>query len=232
MQLHIILVSPARPENVGAAARAMKTMGFGSLRIVDSQVHLSPAAVRVAHGATEILTGAGHFATLADALADVDFTVACTARHRSRFHYYFTAEQLLPQLQEKQRWITRAALVFGREDSGLTNEEMAYADILTSVPMQAVYPSLNLGQAVMVYCYQLAALNHLAPPVNPAVPAGQLAALHQRVDRLLERIAVADDGKLTDWLHQRLGLVTARDAAMLHTLLHDIEKALAAHPIG
>lgn len=51
-----------------------------------------------------------------------------------------------------------AALVFGREDSGLTNEELALADVLTGVPMVADYPSLNLGQAVMVYCYQLAGL--------------------------------------------------------------------------
>lgn len=57
MQLHIVLVAPARPENVGAAARAMKTMGFTSLRIVDSEAHLQPAARWVAHGAGEILDG-------------------------------------------------------------------------------------------------------------------------------------------------------------------------------
>ena len=54
--------------------------------------------------------------------------------------------------------MSHAALVFGREDSGLTNEELALADVLTGVPMVADYPSLNLGQAVMVYCYQLATL--------------------------------------------------------------------------
>jgi|SRR5476649_1552783 len=227
MQLHIVLVSPARPENVGAAARAMKTMGFGSLRIVDSLAHLDPAAGRVAHGATDILARAVHYATLAEALADVDFTVATTARHRARFHYYSSAEQLLPQLQEKQQWVNQAALVFGREDSGLTNEELALADMLTGVPMQAVYPSLNLGQAVMVYCYQLAALNRIAPHEYPPAAAGQLDALRLRFDRLFAQINVADDRKLTDWLHQRLGLATSRDTAMLHTLLHDIEKVIA-----
>ncbi|EHC28051.1 RNA methyltransferase TrmH family, partial [Salmonella enterica subsp. enterica serovar Adelaide str. A4-669] len=54
-----------------------------------------------------------------------------------------------------------AALVFGREDSGLTNDELALADVLTGVPMAADYPSLNLGQAVMVYCYQLAGLIYI-----------------------------------------------------------------------
>ncbi|VEI63485.1 tRNA (cytidine/uridine-2'-O-)-methyltransferase TrmJ [Serratia fonticola] len=90
MQLHIVLVAPARAENVGAAARAMKTMGFTSLRIVDSEAHLQPAARWVAHGAGDILDAVQTFSTLEQALADVDFTVATTARSRARFHYYCT----------------------------------------------------------------------------------------------------------------------------------------------
>jgi len=227
MQLHIILVSPARPENVGAAARAMKTMGFASLRIVDSQAHKQPEAGWVAHGSNEILQNALHFNTLEEALADIDFTVATTARSRARFHYYCTPAELLGQLEEKRTWVDNAALVFGREDSGLTNEELALADILTGVPMAADYPSLNLGQAVMVFCYQLASLNQVVAEVPVYAEAGQLAALRSRIDRLLVAVEAGDDQKLSDWLHQRLGVLQQRDAAMLHTLLHDIEKKLA-----
>ncbi|CAI0940713.1 tRNA/rRNA methyltransferase [Serratia ficaria] len=226
MQLHIVLVAPARPENVGAAARAMKTMGFTSLRIVDSEAHLQPAARWVAHGAGEILDGVQTFATLEQALADVDFTVATTARSRARFHYYCTPPQLLEQLTERREWVNQAALVFGREDSGLTNEELALADLLTGVPMQADYPSLNLGQAVMVYCYQLAELMQIGAPQEPSANAGQLNALRQRAEGLLSALGVSDDQKLRDWLHQRLGALQQRDTAMLHTLLHDIEKKL------
>ncbi len=226
MQLHIILVSPARPENVGAAARAMKTMGFASLRIVDSEAHLKPEAGWVAHGSQEILQNARHFATLADALVDIDFTVATTARSRARFHYYCTPSQLLTQLEEKSHWVNHAALVFGREDSGLTNEELELADILTGVPMVADYPSLNLGQAVMVFCYQLSSLNQVAAVRPENAEAGQLNALRSRVDRLLQNVGAEDDQKLADWVQQRLGLLEQRDAAMLHTLLHDIEKKL------
>ncbi|MFS7380769.1 tRNA/rRNA methyltransferase [Rahnella inusitata] len=226
MQLHIILVSPARPENVGAAARAMKTMGFASLRIVDSEAHLKPEAGWVAHGSQEILQNARHFATLADALVDIDFTVATTARSRARFHYYCTPSQLLTQLEEKSHWVNHAALVFGREDSGLTNEELELADILTGVPMVADYPSLNLGQAVMVFCYQLSSLNQVAAVRPENAEAGQLNALRSRVGRLLQNVGAEDDQKLADWVQQRLGLLEQRDAAMLHTLLHDIEKKL------
>ncbi|CAI1116124.1 tRNA/rRNA methyltransferase [Serratia quinivorans] len=226
MQLHIVLVAPARPENVGAAARAMKTMGFTSLRIVDSEAHLQPAASWVAHGAGDILDGVQTFATLDQALADVDFTVATTARSRARFHYYCTPQQLLGQLSERSQWVGQAALVFGREDSGLTNEELELADLLTGVPMQADYPSLNLGQAVMVYCYQLSELMKVGAPQEPVANEGQLKALRQRAESLLGALGVGDDQKLRDWLHQRLGTLQQRDTAMLHTLLHDIEKKL------
>ncbi|WP_426507608.1 tRNA/rRNA methyltransferase [Serratia proteamaculans] len=226
MQLHIVLVAPARPENVGAAARAMKTMGFTSLRIVDSEAHLQPAARWVAHGAGDILDGVQTFATLDQALADVDFTVATTARSRARFHYYCTPQQLLGQLSERSQWVGQAALVFGREDSGLTNEELELADLLTGVPMQADYPSLNLGQAVMVYCYQLSELMKVGAPQEPVANEGQLKALRQRAEGLLGALGVGDDQKLRDWLHQRLGTLQQRDTAMLHTLLHDIEKKL------
>ncbi|CAI1032852.1 Uncharacterized tRNA/rRNA methyltransferase HI_0380 [Serratia proteamaculans] len=226
MQLHIVLVAPARPENVGAAARAMKTMGFTSLRIVDSEAHLQPAARWVAHGAGDILDGVQTFATLEQALADVDFTVATTARSRARFHYYCTPQQLLGQLNERSQWVGQAALVFGREDSGLTNEELELADLLTGVPMQADYPSLNLGQAVMVYCYQLSELMNVSAPQESVANEGQLKALRQRAEGLLTALDVSDDQKLRDWLHQRLGALQQRDTAMLHTLLHDIEKKL------
>ncbi len=76
MRFPLILVSPARPENIGAAARAMKTMGFDELRIVNSQAHREPAARWVAHGAGEILDNATHWDSLAAALADIDFSVA------------------------------------------------------------------------------------------------------------------------------------------------------------
>ncbi|MEH2921763.1 tRNA/rRNA methyltransferase [Samsonia erythrinae] len=227
MQFHIILVEPARAENVGAAARAMKTMGFRSLRIVGSVAHQDPAARWVAHGSGDILDGVQTFPSLAAALKDVDFTVAATARSRAKFRYYCTPTELTGVLQEKAAWMASAALVFGREDVGLTNEELELADVLTGVPMNADYPSLNLGQAVMVYCYQLAALMQVEPQKAWIPDAGQLLALRDRLDRLLVNLAVAEDEKLRNWLHQRLGRLEQRDTAMLHRLLHDIEKKLS-----
>ena len=216
MHLSIVLVAPARPENIGAAARAMKTMGFTDLRIVDSAAHLEPAARWVAHGSGDILDNITTYATLADALHDISFTVATTARSRAKFHYYATPAELVPMLSEKSQWLEKAALVFGREDSGLTG-----------APMVADYPSLNLGQAVMVYCYQLASLIQIPQSPVTGTDENQLAALRARVENLLMQLGVADDQKMVDWLQQRLGRLEQRDTAMLHRLLHDIEKKLA-----
>lgn len=229
MSFPLILVSPARPENIGAAARAMKTMGFTELRIVASDAWQDPATRRVAHGAGEILDNVQTYATLSDALADVDFSVATTARSRAKFRYYATPVQVETILQEKRQWLPRIALVFGREDSGLTNEELDQVDLLTGIPMAADYPSLNLGQAVMVYCYQLASLNQVT--VTPAETANalQLQALRQRFQQLLTTLEVSDDTKMVDWIDQRIGLLEQRDSAMLHRLLHDVEKKLAEH---
>ncbi|WNN44991.1 MULTISPECIES: tRNA/rRNA methyltransferase [Winslowiella] len=227
MLFPLILVSPARAENIGAAARAMKTMGFSELRIVQSQAYLEPAARWVAHGAGEILDNVTHFNSLAEALADIDFSVATTARSRAKFRYYATPPQVQEILQEKMQWVNSMALVFGREDSGLTNEELELVDLLTGIPMANDYPSLNLGQAVMVYCYQLSALRQLATERPAVADAQQLSALRQRIEQLLVKLKVDDDQKLADWLHQRTGLLEQRDSAMLHRLLHDIEKNLS-----
>ncbi|NIF22507.1 MULTISPECIES: tRNA/rRNA methyltransferase [Pantoea] len=232
MHFPLILVSPARPENIGAAARAMKTMGFTQLRIVASDAWQDPAARRVAHGAGEILDTVQTFDTLEQALADIDFSVATTARSRAKFRYYATPQQVETLLQEKRQWVNSMALVFGREDSGLTNEELEQVDLLTGIPMANDYPSLNLGQAVMVYCYQLASLNQVAAQVEAPADGQQLQALRQRLEQLLLQLEVSDDRKLADWIDQRLGLLAQRDSAMLHRLLHDVEKKLIDNSAG
>ncbi|MFH8133320.1 tRNA/rRNA methyltransferase [Pantoea osteomyelitidis] len=226
MHFPLILVSPARPENIGAAARAMKTMGFSELRIVASDAWRDPAARRVAHGAGEILDHVRTYETLAAALADINFSIASTARSRAKFRYYATPQQVETILQEKRQWVNSLALVFGREDSGLTNEELAQVDLLTGIPMAQDYPSLNLGQAVMVYCYQLASLNQVAAATAEQADGQQLQALRLRFRQLLTHLEVSDDEKMADWLDQRIGLLEQRDSAMLHRLLHDIEKKL------
>jgi tRNA/rRNA methyltransferase len=78
----------------------------------------------------------------------------------------------------------------------------------------------------MVYCYQLSALNQVAAEVQEVANEHQLQALRERFHQLLVRLDVSDDAKMADWIDQRIGLLEQRDSAMLHRLLHDVEKKL------
>lgn len=223
MQIIFILVRPAVPENIGAAARALKTMGFDQLRIVGSVAHREKAARILAHASGDILDNALEFPDLAAALADIDFSIATSAKDRHDRRYSFSPPELRANLIEKQNVVQRAAIVFGCEESGLSNSELALCDALSNVPLAASYPSLNLAQAVMLYAYEL------SPCVN-AVEAAvahqpEWLALKQRIATLLDTLDVPD-GKLRDWALERLASATQDDVGFLHMLCRHVESRL------
>lgn len=146
----IVLVEPQHPGNVGMVCRAMKNMGLTRLRVVKGCRIDHPDAVKFAVSAKELIGTAEHYETLADALADTEISVATTRRHGKYRQEILTAgeaaEQLLPQLASK-----RAAVVFGREDSGLTTEEVSLCRWNATIPTGDEYGSLNLAQAVLIF---------------------------------------------------------------------------------
>lgn len=206
------------PENIGAAARAIKTMGFGQLRIVASDQHRAKPASILAHGAKEVLEQAQSFATLPEALADIDFSVATSAKSRLGRRYSYSANQLAEQLQEKQQHLQRVAVVFGCEESGLSNEELDCCDLLSYVPIANSYPSLNLGQAVMIYAYSLTALTETQPVAD--VPVQQWSNLKTRSEDFLQRLDFGRQTKLHRWAMERLAAADSSDISFLHSLLN------------
>ena len=228
MEIFFILMAPARPENVGAAARALKTMGFSRLRIVASDVHLRPEADWVAHGAQELLQQAMSFPTLPEALADLDLIVATTARQRGEHHRYLTPEAVCQQIRNKQG-LQRIGILFGCEESGLSNAQLAEADLISYLPLRVGYPSLNLGQAIMLYAYELSAL--LEEPDSSRVDAepaiAQVHALQSSSAQILDQIGVKQDEKLRKWVMDGIPLLAQRDMNLLHLLCKDLAKALA-----
>lgn len=223
MEICFVLVRPAVPENVGAAARALKTMGFARLRIVGSDAHRQRKAYILAHGAGDVLDGIQDYPDLAAALADVDFSVATSAKHRHDRRYNLSPAELRAALAVKGGSVGRVAVVFGCEESGLSNAELVLCDALTSIPLATSYPSLNLGQAVMLYAYELAAL-----PPPPAVPAdaGEWRAVKLRLRAALERLEVAPDSPLAQWADERSAALGRDDVRFLHMLLARLEERL------
>ncbi len=221
MQIIFILVRPAVPENIGSAARALKTMGFANLRIVGSDAHREKPARILAHASNDILDNAEAFSDLAAALVDIDFSIATSAKDRHDRRYSFSPPELRVNLIEKQGVVKKVAIVFGCEESGLSNSELALCDALSSVPLATSYPSLNLAQAVMVYAYELSACVALVE--KPVPESAEWAALKQRIAPLLDSLAVPE-GKLRDWAMERLTSASKDDVGFLHMLCRHLEE--------
>jgi tRNA/rRNA methyltransferase len=225
LNIRFVLVEPAVPENVGAAARAMKTMGFSEMILVNPCDYLGTKARMLAHGSNEILENAKVFGSLAEALTGFDFIIGTTARRRTRQTDYHQAEVLPELITAKGSSIHAVAVVFGREETGLTNEEIALCDLLSSVSMAATFPSLNLGQAVMLYAYTLSPLAGKKGPHQPAKknqPGWN--ALKTKTESFLSRIGVTSDDTFHTRLMERLSLLGDTDVNLLHSLLARIEK--------
>ncbi|WP_441254487.1 tRNA/rRNA methyltransferase [Aeromonas sp. A600620] len=231
MKLYFVLVAPARPANVGAAARAMKTMGFDAMRLVASRVHEEEEASWVAHGAQEILTQAEAFDTLPEALADMDLVIATTARERGRYQHYLTPGEIREQIRAKPS-LGKVAIVFGCEESGLSNEQLAEVDLISYLPLKVSYPSLNLGQAIMLYAYEMSQLmDELNADGATAVAenfdnAGQVRVLKSKTAELLGELGVLQDEKLYQWVMDRVPMLPQRDLNMLHLLCKDLARKL------
>ncbi|MFM1648095.1 tRNA/rRNA methyltransferase [Aeromonas salmonicida] len=222
MKLYFVLVAPARAPNVGAAARAMKTMGFDAMRLVASLVHEEEEASWVAHGAQDILTNAEAFDTLPEALADMDLVIATTARQRGRYQHYLTPGEIREQIRAKPS-LNKVAIVFGCEESGLSNEQLAHADLLSYLPLKVSYPSLNLGQAIMLYAYEMSQLLDEPQAVAENFDnTGQVRVLKHKTAEILDELGVSQDEKLHQWVMDRVPMLPQRDLNMLHLLCKDL----------
>jgi len=150
----VVLSHTSHPGNIGAVARAMKTMGLSELRLVNPDLYPSEIATARASGATDVLDGAAVFSDLKGALADCVYVVGSSARGRDFVGEVGDARTATASLIKASSQGT-VALVFGCETSGLTNAEVALCQTLAFIPTNPDYSSLNLGSAVQVFAYEL-----------------------------------------------------------------------------
>ena len=150
----IVLVATSHPGNIGAAARAMHTMGLARLVLVDPRRFPDPEAVALASGANAVIDAAQVVATLDEALSGSVLTIGLSARRRE------FAGRVMPVREAAAEAIAHCAhgdvaLVFGTEMSGLSNAELARCSIIATIPANPDYASLNLAAAVQVVAYEL-----------------------------------------------------------------------------
>ncbi len=183
-RIRIVLCRPSHPGNIGAAARAMKTMGLSRLSLVNPKQFPDAEADARATGAVDLLQQAEIHATLQDALADTIFVIGLSARQRD----------LGPEIGEPRPMVARllaaaaegeVALVFGNETVGLSNDELQQCHAAVSIPTNPDFSSLNLGSAVQVLSYELRMAAFLeSPPVSDTVvtPFVSPSATHNEVE--------------------------------------------------
>lgn len=229
MQFSFILVESAVPENLGAAARALNTMGHTDLRLVRPQCDRTAEKAQVlAHGSQAILKAAPIYQQLSDALHDIDFACATTARHRYAKYHYLSVRELPQQLQAKGDSLQRVAFVFGGERSGLNRQDLASCDLITTIPQENPYPSLNLAQAVMVYSFlfsQLQGVHIQDRRLNhDPMPPLEYGSLKQSALRLMARIGLAE--RYQHYVTHSLARLGSEDLYLLHNIRACMERTL------
>ena len=153
--VRIVLVNPSHPGNIGAAARAMKNMGFGRLVLVAPRKYPHEEAEWRAAGATDVLARAEVVPTLGQAIADCQLVVGTSARGRRIPWPVLDPRACASRVEAASHRGEQVALLFGREDRGLTNEELQVCNLHLHIPSHEDYSSLNLAMAVQVVVYEL-----------------------------------------------------------------------------
>jgi TrmH family RNA methyltransferase len=226
MSLRIVLVEPQEAGNVGAAARVMKNFGFDDLRIAGKHPQLLPVAGWWASGADDLLERATLVPTLADAIGDAHVTVATTSSRGRTMPVDLTPVELADLYATLAEGQT-LALVFGREDSGLTRDELMSCQRTAVIPTSPAFPTMNLAQSVGVFCYELSRIAPAAAARDLA-PAALIERLHERAEALLLEAGFLHENnpdRIYDDLRHIAGRANldAREATILLGVLRQLE---------
>ncbi len=207
--IRIVLVEPSHPGNIGAVARAMKNMGLGQLVLVRPKQFPHAEATARASGADDVLARARVVATTAEALQGCGFVAATTSRERDQYFRVLDVRDAAPRLVEESRRAP-AAVLFGAERTGLSNEDLESCHALVRIPTNPEYCSLNLAMAVQLVSYEIrrahlarAAATPGAAGAASTVPSGgapsaplaspeELQRLYAHLGEVLEEIDFRD----------------------------------------
>lgn len=229
--LRIVLVEPREAGNVGAAARVMKNFGFEALTIAGEHPELQPLSSWWASGADDVVERATFTPSLFEAIREAHVTIATTSlrgRTTPADMTPFDVAALFASLKDDQTM----ALVFGREDSGLTRDEVMACQRTAVIPTNPEFPTMNLAQAVGAFCFALSQVRP-KPRERDLAPAAMIERLHERVQALLVEVGFLHDDN-PDRIYDDLRTIAARadvdarEATILLGIIHQIEWKLGA----
>ncbi|NHB58568.1 RNA methyltransferase [Acinetobacter sp. 194] len=210
--VRIVMVNTTLPANIGSALRAMKTMGLCKLVLVAPKTYPHPDIDALAAGASDLIDQIQIVETLEDAIKDCHLVFGTSARTRTipwpLLDARPAAQKSMQAVIEDQQEI---AVVFGREDRGLTNEELALANYHVTIPVNTEYGVLNVAQAIQIICYEMrmAAVEHMDTPVDtdatmqvtdeesmhwdePLVTHEQMEQFYPHIEKMLAEIEFLD----------------------------------------
>lgn len=232
----VILVEPQLAENIGMAARAMANFGLSDLRLVSPPVGWRRKGARAAaSGAVTILDGARLFATARDAIADLNFVLATSARERGQMKRVLDPGAAMAEAARRAVAGEGVGVLFGRERTGLENDEVSLADVLVTFPVEEAHSSLNLAQAVLLVAYEWRRAVGLGQALpfggamrSPPASRASLFALFDHLEGALDGLRFYPEDKravmvrnMRDILH-RMSL-TEQDIRTLHGALRALE---------
>ncbi|MDW3096392.1 MAG: RNA methyltransferase [Gammaproteobacteria bacterium] len=196
----VVMVETSHPGNIGAAARAMKTMCVYDLGLVHPKEFPSPVAFARASGAADILENAQQYDSLTAAIADCQKVVGITARNRKISAPVVTPKQLIQEMSNDLEQ-TDVAWVFGRERNGLNNDEIDLCTCICTIPSNSEYGSLNIAAAIQILCYEWHATestalqkdtNSDALSAKKIAPVGEREGFYEHLWQTLEKIEFLD----------------------------------------
>ncbi len=194
-QLRIVLVESSHPGNIGAVARAMKTMAIDDLVLVRPQYFPHAEATARASAASDVLERARVVGSVEEAVADCGFVAATTSREREHNFRVLDLRDAAARLVAEAARGT-AAILFGAERTGLTNQELALAHVLIRIPANPEYPSLNLAMAVQLTTYELyraRGANYQQPAAAVPLATGEeMERMYTHLESVLELIEFRD----------------------------------------
>ncbi|OFV99620.1 MAG: hypothetical protein A3H28_14450 [Acidobacteria bacterium RIFCSPLOWO2_02_FULL_61_28] len=228
----IVLVRPRNPLNIAAAARAMRNFGWEDLAVVAAYEPVGQDA-RAAPGAEELLRNARVVPRLLDAIEDCTLVLGTSSLTRRQPAQPVFSLSQLGSLVKKRKAATRLAILFGSEKTGLTNKDLSYCHAVLRIPTEVNCPTMNLGQAVAVCCYELqragkperVSLKKLAPPAT----VGEVTRLIAEIETML-----AEKTERARSVHLRQMLLrwplTSQDVTLLLGVLRDLSWRLRQKP--